>query len=69
MNLPKGYIELNGTTLLIAADAVMFDFGIEEHGMPKSIWIPKSQLEDWPDKGENGEVLITEWIAGVKGLI
>ena len=32
-------------------------------------WLPKSQLEDWPDKGEKGEVEISEWMAIEKGLI
>jgi hypothetical protein len=25
-------------------------------------WIPKSQMEDWPDIGFNGSVFIKEWI-------
>ena len=61
---PKGYIEVNGTTLWETDDAVLIDCGWDE-----TIWIPKSQLEDWPDIGDNGDVLMTEWIAGKKGVI
>ncbi len=32
-------------------------------------WIPKSQLEDWPDVGESGEIIVTEWWAEKEGLI
>lgn len=31
--------------------------------------LPKSQLEDWPDVGERGEVIVQEWLAIKKGLI
>lgn len=31
-------------------------------------WIPKSQLEDWPDKGEEGEIIITKWWGEKEGI-
>ena len=32
-------------------------------------WVPKSQMEDWPDEGEYGEVVIKEWMAIEKEFI
>jgi hypothetical protein len=32
-------------------------------------WIAKSLLEDWPNEGESGEVLIARWVAQKKGWI
>lgn len=61
---PKGYVEVNGTTEHETNMAVLIDVGL---GDP--VWFPKSQLEDWPDKGENGDVLMTEWIAEEKGVV
>ena len=26
-------------------------------------WLPKSQLEDWPDVGESGSLIIKTWLA------
>ena len=62
-NLP-GYIELEATNNFETPDAVLLDFG-----GPTAQWIPKSQMEDWPDEGEFGEVLVKEWMAEEKGLI
>ena len=62
-NMPD-YIEVFGMCLHETAEAVMFDFGID-----KNVWIPKSLMEDWPDSGDTGSVLMKEWIALEKGLI
>jgi len=43
--------------------AVRFDDGDNE------FWIPKSCLEDWPDKGETGTALVIEWFAIKRSLI
>lgn len=32
-------------------------------------WFPKSQMEDWPDKGKTGTVIMKEWIAQEKEFI
>ena len=32
-------------------------------------WFPKSQLEDWPDVGYDGEMEASEWILEQKGLL
>jgi hypothetical protein len=34
-----------------------------------SVWIPKSLMEDWPDKGKEGTAIMKEWIAIEKGLV
>jgi len=35
----------------------------------KDIWLPKSQLDDWPDVGDEGGLLIKTWLAEEKELI
>lgn len=59
----KSLIELSGTVLGETDLAVRIDFG------DKTVWLPKSQMEDWPNVGETGEVLVKEWIAKEKELI
>ena len=60
----KSIIEIAGRTLRDTAAAIRFD-----HGAAIAVWLPKSQLEDWPDVGEDGELLIPEWLASEKGMI
>ncbi len=62
-NMP-GYIEITGTHLHETDDAVMFDFGVD-----RNVWIPKSCMEDWPDRGEAGTVLMEEWMAIEKEIV
>ena len=64
LQLPEGWIEIQGTAKIETDDAVLIDFGGK-----KAEWIPKSQMEDWPDVGANGDVILTEWIAEEKGVI
>mgnify|MGYP001332524523 CR=1 FL=1 len=59
----KSLIEVFGTVRGETDMAIRVDFGTE------TVWLPKSQCEDWPDVGESGEVLMKEWIAEEKGLI
>ena len=33
------------------------------------IWLPKSQLDDWPDVGDSGTIIIKTWLAEEKELI
>lgn len=35
----------------------------------ESIWLPKSQLDDWPDIGKSGIVVMKTWLAVEKDLI
>lgn len=57
-------IELEGKVLHSTDMAVYIDFGRD---MP--VWVPKSVMEDWPDEGKFGEVLIEEWFAADRDLI
>ena len=59
----KSLIELYGIVHSESELAVYIDFGDSKE------WIPKSQMEDWPNVGDDGIVLIKEWIAEEKGLI
>jgi hypothetical protein len=59
----KSLIEVFGTVKGESQMAIRVDFGTE------TIWLPKSQIEDWPDVGESGEILMKEWLANEKGLI
>ncbi len=34
-----------------------------------TVWLPKSQIEDWPEVGDSGDVILPEWLAIEKGLI
>jgi len=56
----KRYIEIEVLVKVINPLAVMFDDGT---------WVPKSCMEDWPDEGEYGVVIIAENFAIDKGLI
>lgn len=53
------YIEIEAKTEHITNNAVLLDDGI---------WIPKSCLEDWPDIGQVGIVIIDKQFAIKKGI-
>ena len=61
---PKGYVEIEATVLAETDMAVYADCGLDN-----SVWLPKSQLEDWPDVNDTGEILMPEWLAIEKDLI
>ena len=58
------WVSVDATVVIETDDAVAID-----HGGTKITWLPKSQLEDWPDVSEYGEVLISRWLAEEKGLV
>ena len=60
---PKGLIAVDGTTIHETDEAVLVDCGDGD------VWFPKALLEDWTDVGDNGEVLMPEWLAVDKGVI
>lgn len=62
-NLPIDIIEIDCEVKAETMDAVLL------HDSVKTEWFPKSQLEDWPDVGQTGTVLMKEWIALKKGFI
>jgi len=60
----KDYVTLDVIEVLHETDsAVLF-----EHESGRK-WVPKSQLEDWPEIGDPGEIIITEWWATEKEWI
>ena len=32
-------------------------------------WLPQSQLDEWPDVGESGTIMIKTWLAEERGFI
>jgi hypothetical protein len=44
--------------------AIYVDF---EDGLKE--WLPKSQLDDWPDEGDTGLIRMKTWLAEEKGLV
>ena len=46
----------------VTEKALLVVIGGEDH------WMPKSQCDNILEEGESGELLITEWIGGQKGL-
>lgn len=62
--MPQEMIDIVVDEVLYETDLAILVLCDEEE-----IWLPKSQLEEWPDIGEEGTVIMTEWIAEEKGLI
>lgn len=60
----KEIIEIEGEVIIETDLAIMIN---AEGG--DEIWLPKSQLEDWPDVGDEGEILLPRWLAEEKELI
>ena len=56
----KRYVEIEAMVEHITEDAVLLDDGT---------WIPISCLEDWPDVGETGIVMVEEWFAIKKEIV
>lgn len=61
--MPKEFVEIDAEVICDTEAAVLLDDGDVRE------WIPKSQLEDWPETGKTGTVVIAEWIAEQKGFI
>jgi len=62
-NLPD-YVELRVSMVKHETDdAVLVEYEGED------IWIPKSCLEDYPDVGDGGDILVQQWIAVEKGMV
>lgn len=57
------YAEIDVETIHETDEAVLFNDG------DKEFWIPRSCIEDWPDKGETGTALVVEWFAIKEGII
>jgi len=61
----KLYVEIDVKCLGDSATglAVFFTDG------DKKFSIPKSVMEDWPDEGDTGTVIVRQWFAEQEGLI
>lgn len=57
-------IEVYGTTLGETDLAIYFDAGTRG-----AQWLPKSELEEYPEKDQTGECLMPEWLAEEKEFI
>ena len=62
-DMMKEFIEIDAKVICETEAAILIDDGDTRE------WIPKSQLEDWPEVEKTGTVLIAEWIAAEKGFI
>lgn len=59
---------IEGTVIRQTDLAIHVDF--DGTGDPDDyVWLPKSQLEDWPDVGDTGEIMIPQWLAEDKGIV
>ena len=56
------YVEIDVRTVNWTEFAILFDDG------DKEFWIPKSAMEDWPNKYDTGVALVKRWFAEKKGL-
>ncbi len=56
-------VDIIGTTKAETDKGVLIEFA------DKEVWLPKSQIEDWPDIDEEGDVIMPEWLAEDKELI
>ena len=53
------YIQVKAET----EKAILVDYEGDDY------WLPKSQLEDWPEKEEFGEIEVPLWLLEEKGMI
>ena len=64
MSTYSKYTEIDGLNKAETSDAVLMDDGDDDE-----LWIPKSQMNDWPEKGSTGEFIISIRFAAKKGLV
>jgi hypothetical protein len=53
------YVEVKSET----DKAILVDYEGEEY------WLPKSQLEDWPDVEDSGDIEVPLWLLEEKGMV
>ena len=58
-----GCVALEGQTMRETEKAVLINFDGDEQ------WVPKSLLEDWPDEGRIGDIIVKEWWARQEGFV
>ena len=59
----KKYADVFGENKQETHEAVLLDDGYQE------IWIAKSIMEEWPEKGDTGDFVMEEWAAIENDLI
>lgn len=73
MNRPfsnqKNLVEIEASVVAETEEGKTTVGAVRINAGDKIVWLPKSQLEDWPDVGEYGTVLMPDWLAREKGLI
>jgi hypothetical protein len=55
-------IEIEAEVIAETDMAILINDGMGE------IWLPKSQLDDWPEVYSTGEIVMPEWLAKEKDL-
>lgn len=61
--MAQDWVEIDLQNLGETDMAVNFDDG------DRAFWIPKSQMSEYPEKGQTGRVVLKHWIANKEGLI
>lgn len=67
----KRLITLEDVTVKKITERAMLVVVPRENGKPEEMWLPKSQIDetDCLADGDEGYIVITEWIAKQKGLL
>jgi hypothetical protein len=60
----QGTVPRETSTGIVDEGAIFADVGLDE-----AVWLPKSQLEDWPDEGEFGDIMLPQWLLEEKGIV
>ena len=66
----KRTVEIDGLNKAETNSAVLYsdnEVGCDEDDI--EVWIPKSLMKEWPEKGKIGTFEMVEWIAIKKGLV
>ena len=63
-NYKKRTVEIDGMNIHETFKAVQYSDGED-----LKMWLPKSQLIEWPEVGQTGTFEMTEWLAIEKELV
>ena len=61
--MSKRMVEIEVKVMATTETAILINDVAEE------VWLPKSQLEDWPNVGKTGKIVMPEWLAKDKELL
>ena len=62
MSKDEEFIDIIGTVKAETETAILVEFAGTQ------AWLLKSQLEDWPDVGKEGDIVMPEWLAIAREL-